>query len=177
MNDESKSSGTGLHPSQPREPAHQGAGRRVYQQIYYIKNRKVLVENMSDYRKKNQKRINKRTLLWIGRSRERNWAYRAIWAKRKDGYVIKFSLDDLTKIALKHNPCRYCGGPIDYSGGKIKDNSPNLDRIENAKGDLELRDIQLICHKCNVTKLNRSHKEFVRYCAMVYRKFKGGLHD
>ena len=65
--------------------------------------------------------------------------------------------------------CPYCGVELDWQRGLGKggrDSSPSLDRINNEK-ELRLDNIEIICHRCNSTKYNRTKKEFIDYCIKI----------
>jgi hypothetical protein len=52
-----------------------------------------------------------------------------------------------------------------------KTNHPILDRINN-ETVLRLDNVEIICWKCNSTKLNRTKEEFYEYCRDVYMILK-----
>jgi hypothetical protein len=58
---------------------------------------------------------------------------------------------------------------LQYGHGR-KDNSPALDRKSNQK-ILNIDNVQILSDKCNATKHNRTMKEFIEYCKIVYFKF------
>jgi hypothetical protein len=131
------------------------------------------------WRRKNRAELIAKKKKWYEENRERAWAYATIAHKIRLGFDVKFLTEDLTRLALKHEPCRYCGEALDYGcQGKLSPKSPSLDRIENVEADafvpveLGIKDVQIICHKCNRTKSDRTHKEFIEYCEMVVNRSK-----
>jgi hypothetical protein len=54
--------------------------------------------------------------------------------------------------------------------GKASWESPSVDRLSNSD-ILTVNNIQIICRRCNTTKLDRTMEEFVDYCKMVAKKF------
>lgn len=63
---------------------------------------------------------------------------------------------------------------MDYSvgtkDGKIKANSPTVDRVDNARY-LDANNVVILCNKCNRTKGDRTFVEFVEFCKMIADKF------
>lgn len=67
-------------------------------------------------------------------------------------------------MAYNTEICPICGVKLDYAPfkGKIQDNSPSLDRINN-EISISLDNSWIICNSCNRTKSNRTLKEFKEY--------------
>ena len=111
---------------------------------------------------------------WFRKNPIKTWCSQTIRNHKTDDYIVDIKRDELMKMAIKTKKCPICGITLDYSFGtknnKLWINSPSLDRINNEKF-LNLDNIQIICRRCNATKLNRSMKEFVIYCAKIYNKF------
>ena len=66
-----------------------------------------------------------------------------------------------------------CDAVLDWTrkGGKPHALTPTLDRINN--DPFILRDnIQIICHRCNTTKNNRTLVAFVEYCKKIVAKYQ-----
>ena len=62
--------------------------------------------------------------------------------------------------------CPYCGCEFNWAGERGDRDNPTLDRIDN-EGEIKPHNIQIICFRCNVTKQDRTHDEFVAYCKRV----------
>ena len=102
------------------------------------------------------------------------FARRAIFHHKHRGYSMKISVLELENLAKITNKCRYCGNELTYNIGiRTKKNwfdGPSLDRLNNEK-EMRLDNIQIICGKCNVTKQDRTHEEFIDYCYKVSNNF------
>ena len=103
-----------------------------------------------------------------------SWAKSTIKAHKRDGYAVNFKPKELADIARKITVCPICSVILKWnqggSDGKLKRESPTLDRINNEK-ILDLQTVQIVCHSCNTTKSYRTMVEFVEYCEMVAEKF------
>ncbi len=110
---------------------------------------------------------------WIRKNPIRYWVNESIRHHKRKGYEVKMSKAEIEEIAKKTLNCPYCGIEIDYSPlkGKVAKNSPSLDRINNGNLMTE-KTTQIICQKCNKTKSDRTHLEFIGYCEQITRKFK-----
>jgi len=111
---------------------------------------------------------------WIdGRSSDSYYLWvNSTISKHKRKYQVNISRNELIILAKNIKYCTYCNVKMNYNRGKgIQDNSPALDRIDNEK-ILNMNNVQIICHKCNTTKSNRTHKEFINYCKMIVNKFE-----
>jgi hypothetical protein len=105
----------------------------------------------------------------------RIWARQSIQSHRGQmGFEVNISSDDLEILAKKTTNCIYCDVKLDYSRGKgkIKSNSPALDRRYN-ENVMTINNIDIICSRCSVTKSNRTRPEFIQYCDDIVKKFKG----
>lgn len=102
------------------------------------------------------------------------WVWSSISSHKRRGYIINISSKELERIANNTKICKYCGCELKYTYGErktVKRNSPTLDRIDCEK-EINKNNVQIICFKCNVTKQERSHKEFVEYCSNISNIFK-----
>lgn len=97
-------------------------------------------------------------------------------AHHKDLYSVEFDIDWLEMRASETKACEFCGAVLNWptgrGDGKVNANSPTLERINNEQ-KLTKKNIRIICHRCNVTKQDRTFKEFVRYCKMIANRFQG----
>lgn len=98
------------------------------------------------------------------------WAQNTIGQHKMRGFNVLLSWRTLVILADKINNCPICGCELDWSVNtkqqKVKHNSPSLDRMNN---ELEITDKNswIICHRCNVTKSDRTLKEFYEYCENI----------
>ena len=76
-------------------------------------------------------------------------------------------------MAQKTDACFICGAVLDWqlgNKGRMKSNSPTLDRVDN-ENVIRKNNILILCYKCNATKRDRTFEEFVEYCDAAARKF------
>jgi hypothetical protein len=99
------------------------------------------------------------------------WASRTISGHKKRGFVVNLNIRQLEEIAKSIHQCPICDVTLSWGGNsKTSKNSPTLDRTDNGNV-LSQNNVQVICHKCNVTKSDRTMKEFVDYCRLVSSRF------
>ena len=107
---------------------------------------------------------------WQANNPERRWAIATLNFHRYRGFEVNITIDALTDLAKNTETCLLCGCELNWSvgakNGHAQSNSPTLDRINN-EDVLTSDNVQIICHRCNTTKQNRSMKEFVEYCKLV----------
>jgi hypothetical protein len=131
------------------------------------KNREWFKNNPEQYR---QIQLN-----WVAKHPYRYWARRTL-NHHKELYSVSFDIDWLEKRASETTVCEFCGVVLRWPNGagnrKVIANSPTLERINNEQ-HLTKNNIKIICHRCNVTKQDRTFKEFVRYCKMIATRFQG----
>ena len=99
----------------------------------------------------------------------RVWVRSTLSDHRKRGFQIVITNDELYhfyQMAII-NPCPYCGRMMRHGDGSSIDLSPTLDVIDPNRKRISVFDIQIICRQCNVTKSNRTHREFINYCKGV----------
>ncbi len=68
--------------------------------------------------------------------------------------------------------CYICDMQLNWelgNKGKIKSNSPTLDRLDNEKV-IRKDNVVILCYRCNATKCDRSMGEFLLYCYSVVAK-------
>jgi 5-methylcytosine-specific restriction endonuclease McrA len=86
------------------------------------------------------------------------------------------------KLAEETPNCKYCNNALDYITpyGDRKNidraNAPTVDSINN-ENILTIHNIEILCWRCNTTKLDRTKKDFYEYCKNFYLKFKGDYDD
>jgi hypothetical protein len=139
---------------------------------YNHKHPKIIHAQRERFYEKNRERIIKEKREWQIRNPVLNWALSTISSHKKNGCKVEISSKELTAIALNVSRCIYCDRTLDYRAGKGRsfESSPSLDRRNN---EFVIRpdNIDIICHKCNRTKLNRTQSEFLKYCQSVLKKF------
>lgn len=87
---------------------------------------------------------------------------------RLRGYEVKGSIDDYVKTFT--NQCAFCGEPFDlFDKNRYKRGS--MDRISNGN-IVSPQNVQWLCHKCNLTKQDRSNEEFLEYIEKIYSELK-----
>lgn len=104
----------------------------------------------------------------------RHWARNTKWYHESRDIPVYMSIDELEQAAKSHLTCMICGKPLDYGRkvkGKVNDDSPTLDRLNN-EGYIDNNNCIILCLKCNASKRDRTMKEFIEYCLMVVRKFR-----
>jgi 5-methylcytosine-specific restriction endonuclease McrA len=97
--------------------------------------------------------------------------------KRYKQFIVNITKYEIEQLALNTNKCIYCDIELNYNRGKKYKtmlNSPSLDRTNNEK-EININNIQIICHRCNTIKHDMTHKEFVIYCKTIVDKFYGGI--
>jgi len=103
----------------------------------------------------------------------RSWVRSTLSTHRKKGFLVTITNNELYHFYLKaiKNPCPYCGRKMEHGKSKCIDRSPSLDIINPHKKEVSIFNIQIICHQCNTTKNKRSHREFLKYCESIIKKF------
>lgn len=116
---------------------------------------------------------------WKIQNPKMNWAHHTRSDHKKKNIVINISNKDLLSFVANIETCNICGCKLNWgvdNKGSIFPNSPSLDRTNN-EYEININNIQLICHKCNRTKGERTMKDFIRYCKNVYLKFGDILNE
>ena len=95
----------------------------------------------------------------------------SLFSHRKRGYDVKVTIDECLEI--NHKYCYYCGCELEWEYGTGFSNcSPTIDRLNN-ENTLTKDNIVFACHRCNLTKSDRTLLEFVEYCKQIIEKFYG----
>ena len=97
------------------------------------------------------------------------WCQRTIINHKISKYKVLFTSKELFPIAQKTTHCPICKIELKYGGGRNPKNA-TLDRVNN-ENFLTLNNIQIICRKCNTSKLNRTMKELYEWCLKVINYF------
>ena len=125
---------------------------KEYYQKYYIKNKDKFKERLYKWREDNHEKS------ILGRARQR--------AKRKD-FEFNLEVEDIV-IPLR---CPILDIEIVRNKkGDLKDNSPSLDRIDNAKGYVK-GNIMVISNKANTMKSNASPEQLVKFARWILKTY------
>lgn len=106
---------------------------------------------------------------WRIKNSIKYWCYGTINGHKRRGYKILFTIKELFLIVKKITHCPICDTKLQF-GGRENQKSATLDRINNEK-ILTLNNIQIICHKCNATKQDRTMPELVEWCNQFIKKY------
>jgi len=128
---------------------------RKYARKYYWKNRDKCVQYIR---------------LWRKHNPIKNWAGRSLSRHKEWGYNVKVNRDYLEELRRNTKNCCYCNCKLKSGKKKLWAKSPTLDVIDGSK-NVTVGNIQVICHRCNMTKQNRTHEQFVDYCSNIVNKF------
>lgn len=141
---------------------------------YYKKNNEKLKQQSNEYYQVNKERINKRKIKYRKKYPYGHWVRNTLYKHKIRGFIINITIEELLQIAEKTKYCSMCGIELDWKygnkDGKVQSDSPTLDRINNQE-ILNRNNIWIICYKCNILKRNRTIKEFVNYCGIIWNKF------
>ena len=99
----------------------------------------------------------------------RRWSTVCLSGHRRRGYTIEMTCQELYEMASRTDSCFICGILLDWqlgNKGKMKKNSPTLDRVEN-ESVIRKNNVLILCYKCNATKRDRTLREFLEYCEGV----------
>lgn len=101
---------------------------------------------------------------------ERTWCRSSLTSHLRSGYIVNITVEQLEKLAQQTHLCKYCGVKLDYTrgskDGRMQLSSPSLDR-KNNDNEMNINNVQIICHECNRTKGKRTDEEFINYCKKV----------
>jgi len=144
--------------------------------LYYANNREECKRKSKIYDRENKDKIGKRKKNYYTNIRPRYvWVVGTLDRHKRRNIRIDISIDELEKLVLLCNKCQICGCDLDWSygtkGGKIRPNSPTLDRMDN-ENFINKNNILIVCNRCNSSKYDRTFKEFITYCKDIYQKFK-----
>jgi hypothetical protein len=101
----------------------------------------------------------------------KKWVSGTINSHRKREYIIEVIQEELEAYASIVTNCELCGCELNWNKrrkGKYgpRMNSPTLDRINN-EDTISMSNIMIVCLRCNMTKSDRSLKDFVLYCKKI----------
>jgi hypothetical protein len=109
---------------------------------------------------------------------KRRWGHACLAGHRRRGFQVEITSRQLYQLAVETDSCFICGCALDWQlgnkGGKWKDNSPTLDRLNN-ETLMTTGNVAILCYRCNATKRDRTLREFVEYCSAVAAKFHSHL--
>ena len=138
---------------------------------YYICKECVRKRN-NKYKRDNRSVIRLSIRRYYHRTRSENNEYgwsKATYHSHKKYYNVKFTVDELYELANKVRTCVYCGREMKYDRSD-KYTAASLDRTNN-ETDLSLKDVQIICLRCNQMKNNQTEKEFIEMVKNIYERW------
>ena len=131
---------------------------------------KLYPERLKKYRERNSENVKESSRKYKRRLKETNpqllFARNSYNSHKKRGHIVNLTVDEICEIAKKVTNCPFCGIELNYRNYTTLSDTPSLDRIDNEK-ELNRENVMIICHKCNITKSNRTLKEFVEYCRKI----------
>ena len=146
---------------------------REYMRGWRKENKLHISAYRKKWRKENKERVDGYSADWRERNSLYYWAH-GVWRNHVNhGYEMRLTKADLVEMGEGNTRCKYCGVELDYSykrGRGSQANSPSIDRIDNGQV-VSKENIQIICRKCNASKQNRTHGEFIQYCKNVAIRF------
>lgn len=142
--------------------------------------KKCVAEYHVKYAQNNKEKLRNDAREWYNKS-PRGWANGALRSHRNRGHEINITTDELYNYALDKKTCPVCGETLSWgkNNGHIRSHSPSLDRINNEK-ELNIKNVWIICAKCNMAKGELCMKEFVEYCRNVVARsemYQAGIAD
>ena len=123
----------------------------------------------------NDLEFRKRIIRHVHNSRMRYpfrvWANSVIQSHRQRGIQLKITRIQLEELASKSPYCAFCGCILKYGiQNGIKKwhfDSASADRIDNIK-PFSIKNIQIICVRCNSSKAQMNQSEFCEYIKTLY---------
>lgn len=106
---------------------------------------------------------------WKQQNPKRYWGNKTINHHRDAGFTINITNDELFNFVKDKDFCELCGKPLNWFNNKTSNDSPSLDRVD-CEQEITCKNIQLLCHRCNTTKGNRTQVEFFDYCLHILRR-------
>jgi len=145
---------------------------RETKRLYAHKHPKIIYAQRKRFYNKHRERIKAEKRSWQIANPILNWALSTIASHKKNGCKVEISSKELAAIALNISTCIYCGHILDYRAGKGRsfESSPSLDRRNN-EFIIRPDNLDIICHKCNATKRDRTQQDFLKYCQSVLKRF------
>lgn len=128
-----------------------------------ISHKKLYENNKEFYRKKNKDSYYQ-TDIYL------RWANRTLNNHKNRGVNILITSDRLIELAKLAKYCAFCNCELRWSGGDKKRvivaNSPSLENLD-CKHELEEKDIEIICSRCNTSKSDRTLSEYIDYIKSI----------
>lgn len=125
------------------------------------------------YRESHKDKQAKAHMKWRKSHQVRWWAGLTLRQhKKRDGYIIHISMEELEQIGENTKFCPICGIEIDWgigNKGKAVPNSPSLDRKYNEQ-ELNKNNVWVICWRCNQGKNKGTLEEYIDHCKRVATK-------
>lgn len=90
---------------------------------------------------------------------------------RAKGYIINVTVSEIEQLFVNTTHCQICGIELKFNTTRPRSNSPTLDRIDN-QNELSIDNVWIICHRCNVSKHNRTMRGLYNWCKEIVEKFK-----
>lgn len=143
---------------------------KIYRDTHDVNSRKEYHHN---YYKENAIILREKHKIYYSTENgyKRKWVSTSLNSHRRRGYDVRISNQQLYDFIQDKYTCAYCGIVLKWeSNGGFVDDSPTVDRVDN-ENYIDMNNIQIICTKCNGTKRNRTHKEFVEYCNNIVQIF------
>jgi len=127
---------------------------------YYENNKEQAKERNREYDRKRY--ALKNYLRSFGSGYKRSWCSSTLQQHRKKGHTVDITIAELYEKIKFCDTCNICGKQLKWSSGKLADNSPSLDRINNGN-IINANNIQIVCHQCNTMK----NDELIEWCKTV----------
>jgi len=149
-----------------KEKANSRRRERYANDLEY-RNKEILKRQNPIYKKKVELARRKKPInFWVRNVRDHH---------KIKGHIFEVSFDEMVKLCHESKNCKICHIPVswDYVQSGITartQQSPTLDRTNNEKV-LRKDNIQILCLRCNVTKGDRTMKDFIEYCNNVAERF------
>lgn len=87
----------------------------------------------------------------------------------REGKILEITSEQVEDLCKSTKECKICGTMIQYGAPPRTPGLPSLDRINNEKV-MTMKNIQIICARCNYSKADRSMEEFINYCGLVIQR-------
>ncbi len=136
--------------------------------------KKCLCKYAEEYYKENEKNIERKKKEYKETHPKQTWCQSTLSTHKRRKISINITADELFNYVKNIENCEFCGEKLDWKLGDkkhIQKNSPTLDRLNN-ENYIDLKNIKVLCSKCNATKRDKTFKEFVDYCKTIANKYK-----